>query len=102
MAFQVTLYKAGIDPETDAQMGFITREQMVTAMNAWVLAKTTPLGELLRSQGALDAASAYALEREAFGGARKSAVDGNRMEGLELGVSHIVQTDGQHKNIRFD
>ncbi len=34
--------------------------------------------------------------------AGESAVHGNRMKGLELGVSHIVQTYVFHKNIRFD
>ena len=41
-------------------------------------------------------------EIQALGGAGETAVDCNRMEGLELGVSHIVQTYIFYKNIRFD
>src|SRR5262245_62174968 len=35
------------------QNDFITRDQLVEAMNAWVLAKHRPLGGLLRERGAL-------------------------------------------------
>ncbi|MBI1916973.1 MAG: serine/threonine protein kinase [Planctomycetes bacterium] len=35
------------------QMDFITRDQLVEAMNAWVLAKQRPLGDLLVERGAL-------------------------------------------------
>jgi serine/threonine-protein kinase len=35
------------------QMDFITRDALVAAMSAWVLAKEKPLGELLLAQGAL-------------------------------------------------
>ena len=35
------------------QMDFVTRDHLVTAMNAWVLAKSKPLGQILREQGAL-------------------------------------------------
>lgn len=35
------------------QMDFINREQLITAMNAWVLAKERPLGEILEEQRAL-------------------------------------------------
>ena len=41
-------------------------------------------------------------QRQFGGGARKAAVGGHGMEGLELGISHIVLTYGNHKNIRFD
>jgi eukaryotic-like serine/threonine-protein kinase len=37
------------------QMDFITRDQLVAAMGAWVLAKHRPLGEILVEQGALSA-----------------------------------------------
>src|SRR3954452_5993256 len=37
------------------QMDFITRDALIKAMNAWVLEKATPLGELLVEQGALAA-----------------------------------------------
>src|SRR5438105_12369861 len=35
------------------QMDFISREALVTAMNAWVLAKSKSLGQILTEQGAL-------------------------------------------------
>ena len=35
------------------QMDFVTRDQLVTAMNAWVLTKQTPLGKILVEQNAL-------------------------------------------------
>ncbi len=35
------------------QMDFVSRDALITAMNAWVLAKHRPLGELLQEQGAL-------------------------------------------------
>lgn len=35
------------------QMDFITRDQLVAAMNAWVLAKKQPLAQILLTQGAL-------------------------------------------------
>jgi serine/threonine-protein kinase len=37
------------------QMDFITRDQLVEAMNAWVLAKQRPLGDILVERGALGA-----------------------------------------------
>src|SRR5439155_22481356 len=36
------------------QMDFINRDQLVGAMNAWVLEKARPLGQLLVEQSALD------------------------------------------------
>ncbi len=41
-------------------------------------------------------------EAQSLGGAGESAMDGNGVEGLELGVSHICQTYMFHKNMRFD
>jgi len=49
------------------QMDFISREGLVTAMNAWVLEKSRPLGQLLLERGALTAqrhALVEALVRE--------------------------------------
>jgi eukaryotic-like serine/threonine-protein kinase len=42
------------------QMDFITREGLIAGMNAWVLRKGTPLGQILADQGAL-AAEHHAL-----------------------------------------
>src|SRR5436305_8420406 len=36
------------------QMDFITRDQLVAAMHAWVLDKGKPLGEILLAEGALE------------------------------------------------
>ncbi|HEV3004679.1 MAG TPA: serine/threonine-protein kinase, partial [Pirellulales bacterium] len=44
------------------QMDFIGRDALVAAMNAWVLEKATPLGEILVRQNALDAAGRDLLE----------------------------------------
>src|SRR5262245_1143257 len=35
------------------QMDFINRDQLIAAMNAWVLDKAQPLGQILCAQGAL-------------------------------------------------
>src|SRR5438034_967380 len=37
------------------QMDFISRDQLIAAMNAWVLDKAKPLGQILRAQGTLAA-----------------------------------------------
>src|SRR6516165_10876693 len=44
------------------QMDFITRDQLVAAMNAWVLDKTKPLAALLHEQQALSAEHRQLLE----------------------------------------
>jgi eukaryotic-like serine/threonine-protein kinase len=44
------------------QMDFIDRDQLVAAMNAWVLDKTKALGEILAAQGALTAKRLALLE----------------------------------------
>src|SRR5260370_33682687 len=44
------------------QMDFVTREQLVAAMNAWVLAKEKPLGQILAERGALAADRRALLE----------------------------------------
>src|SRR5437660_12509419 len=44
------------------QMDFIRRDALIAAMNAWVLDKAKPLGEILRDQGALAAADHDLLE----------------------------------------
>jgi hypothetical protein len=37
------------------QMDFISRDDLIAAMNAWVLEKSKPLGQLLVERRALDA-----------------------------------------------
>src|SRR5438270_11489042 len=37
------------------QMDFISRDALIAAMNAWVLEKARPLGQILGEQGALSA-----------------------------------------------
>ena len=44
------------------QMDFISRDALVAAMNAWVLAKEKSLGQILQEQKALDADSCQLLE----------------------------------------
>src|SRR4051794_4473350 len=44
------------------QMDFVTRDALIAAMNAWVLEKTRPLGEILVAQGALDSSDRALLE----------------------------------------
>jgi eukaryotic-like serine/threonine-protein kinase len=44
------------------QMDFVSRDALITAMNAWVLAKRRPLGEILVEQRALTAAHRDLLE----------------------------------------
>jgi WD40 repeat protein/serine/threonine protein kinase len=44
------------------QMDFITRDALITAMNAWVLDKAKPLGQILVEQGALQPAKRDLLE----------------------------------------
>ena len=44
------------------QMEFVTRDALILAMNAWVLEKTKPLGQILQDQGALSGADHALLE----------------------------------------
>jgi tetratricopeptide (TPR) repeat protein/tRNA A-37 threonylcarbamoyl transferase component Bud32 len=44
------------------QMDFISRDALIRAMNAWVLAKATPLGQILVDQGGLSPANRELLE----------------------------------------
>jgi serine/threonine-protein kinase len=44
------------------QMDFITRDQLIAAMNAWVLDKHKPIGQLLSEQGALSPEDNEAIE----------------------------------------
>ncbi len=44
------------------QMDFITRDQLIAGLNAWVLAKTKPIGSILEEQGALLPANRRLLE----------------------------------------
>src|ERR1700722_3269893 len=45
------------------QMDFVSRDALIVAMNAWVLAKHRPLGELLQEQGALSPEHRQLLEQ---------------------------------------
>jgi hypothetical protein len=44
------------------QMEFVSRDALIQAMNAWVLAKSKPLGQILQEQGALSAADHALLD----------------------------------------
>jgi WD40 repeat protein/tRNA A-37 threonylcarbamoyl transferase component Bud32 len=45
------------------QMDFVSRDALIAAMNAWVLAKHRPLGDLLQEQGALSPEHRQLLEQ---------------------------------------
>src|SRR5947209_8154715 len=44
------------------QMDFISRDQLIAGMHAWVIAKQKPLGAILSEQGALSAEDHEAIE----------------------------------------
>src|SRR2546423_15167347 len=44
------------------QLDFVTRDQLVAAMRAWVADKSEPIGQWLRRQGALEQEPAALLE----------------------------------------
>jgi serine/threonine-protein kinase len=44
------------------QMDFVSREALIAAMNAWVLDKAKPLGQILREQGQLSAQRQHLLD----------------------------------------
>jgi hypothetical protein len=44
------------------QMDFIDRDELVAAMNAWILDKSKPLGQVLRDHGALSGERRALLE----------------------------------------
>ena len=43
-------------------MQFVSRDALVAAMNAWILDKEKPLGQILLDQGALTAPQLQALD----------------------------------------
>src|SRR5258708_2755328 len=45
------------------QMDFLSRDQLIEAMNAWMVQKETPLGEILCSRGVLDPGDRGDIER---------------------------------------
>src|SRR4051812_45013795 len=45
------------------QMDFVTRNQLLEAMHAWVLEKQTPLGEILVRRGVMDADDRADIEK---------------------------------------
>src|SRR5262249_45406287 len=45
------------------QLDFVTRDQLIDAMNAWALEKETPLGDILLRNGSLDEESRQGLSR---------------------------------------
>jgi Tfp pilus assembly protein PilF/tRNA A-37 threonylcarbamoyl transferase component Bud32 len=84
------------------QMDFISRDALIAAMNAWVLAKHRPLGELLLEQGALTPERCELLEAMA---AEHLKVHGNdpqrslaavaRASTLEGALNGVVDPDLQ-------
>src|SRR5262245_4205241 len=75
------------------QMDFVTRDQLVEAMNAWMLRKQTPLGQVLRERGLLPGRRADLLdglveEHVAQHGDPQSSLAALR---LEPGVRHHLR-----------
>ena len=80
------------------QMDFISREQLVAGMNAWVLAKEKPLGQILDEQNALSADHRTLLDalvaeiRAAAPAAAEAAplVGGIALPGIERAVTSPI------------
>jgi serine/threonine protein kinase len=82
------------------QLDFITREQLVGAVNAWVLAKHKALGDILKEQGALDAeqhdvlwAMMQAHLRKHGNGAEKSLAVVPLSSGLKEQIKTVADAD---------
>jgi hypothetical protein len=60
------------------QMDFISRDALIAAMNAWVLDKARPLGQILQDQGALAADERAVLEALVEKHLRKHGGDAER------------------------
>jgi serine/threonine-protein kinase len=82
------------------QMDFITRDQLVAAMNAWVLEKQKPLGDILQSQGVLssevggvlDALVAQHLKQHGNDAQRSLQAIGG-LRGVQQELSQIADAD---------
>jgi hypothetical protein len=68
------------------QMDFVSRDALIAGMNAWVLDKAKPLGQILIEQGALDADNRDLLEALV---ARHLEMHGNDPEKSLAAVSSI-------------
>src|ERR1700735_3997092 len=82
------------------QMDFISRDQLVAAMNAWVLDKGKPLGDLLVDQKALESTRRPVLEAlvdehlKLHGNdAGKSLAAVNSVGSVRQELEHIVDPD---------
>ncbi len=77
------------------QMDFVSREQMLDAMQAWMLARHTPLGEILCARGALAERDRSALELlvdrhvERHGGERGSLLALRIGDAVRKGLSRL-------------
>jgi hypothetical protein len=60
------------------QMDFVSRDALIAAMHAWVLAKHRPLGDLLSEQGALTAEHRQLLEQMTAAHLRAHGDDAHR------------------------
>ena len=68
------------------QMDFIRQDALIAAMNAWVLAKDRPLGDILAEQGALKAEHRTLLDALVQMGARRSALHASGVGETDLAV----------------
>jgi tetratricopeptide (TPR) repeat protein/tRNA A-37 threonylcarbamoyl transferase component Bud32 len=78
------------------QMDFVSREALIRAMNAWVLEKAKPLGQVLREQAALDADTHALLEALVQ---RHLALHGNDPERSLAAVSSLGSVREQLEQI---
>jgi hypothetical protein len=77
------------------QMDFISRDALIRAMNAWVLDKHKPLGEILVGQGALRAEAREFLEVVAQGHLKHHGLDPQRSLGAIGFLGSLRQQLGQ-------
>src|SRR5262249_39692244 len=81
------------------QMDFVSREGLIQGMNAWVLAKSTSLGQILQKQGALrpDAhallESLVAKHLEIHGDAAKSLATISSMGSVRAELQQIADAE---------
>jgi tetratricopeptide (TPR) repeat protein/tRNA A-37 threonylcarbamoyl transferase component Bud32 len=82
------------------QMDFVSRDALIAAMHAWVLQKTTPLGQILLEQGALRSDTQALLEAlvekhlEMHGGdAQQSLAAVSSVGSLRNDLEHLADPD---------
>src|SRR5580692_198249 len=89
------------------QMDFITRDQLVAAMNAWFLDKAKPLGVILHEQRALAEEQLAALDtlvnvhvKRHGNDPQKSLAALSSLEGIKRSLASIADPDIQASLVR--